>query len=192
MPKVQWNILYLRAITTNTCELLIVLLANIFTTIEKDMKNGTMVDELDLKILKLLQSDAKLTAKNLWDKIALSQTPVYERIKKLEKNGVIKKYVALLEPEKLDRGLIVFMNITIGEHKIGGREELIETISQLDEVIELFHTSGQFDFVAKVRVSNVASYRDFLVQKMSMIDNIKNIVSHMVLEEIKYSTALNI
>lgn len=156
------------------------------------MKNGTMVDELDLKILKLLQSDAKLTAKNLGDKIALSQTPVYERIKKLEKNGVIKKYVALLEPEKLDRGLIVFMNITIGEHKVGSRDELIETISNLDEVIELFHTSGQFDFVAKVRVSNVSAYRDFLVQKMSMIDNIKNIVSHMVLEEIKYSTALNI
>ena len=83
------------------------------------MKNGTMVDELDLKILKLLQGDAKLTAKNLGDKIALSQTPVYERIKKLERNGVIKKYVAILEPEKLDKSLVVFMNITILEHRLG-------------------------------------------------------------------------
>lgn len=156
------------------------------------MKNGTMVDELDRKILKLLQSDAKLTAKNLGDKIALSQTPVYERIKKMEKNGVIKKYVALLEPEKLDKGLVVFMNITIGEHKVGSRETLIKQIANLDEVTELFHTSGQFDFVAKVRLSKVSDYRDFLVTKMSAIENIKNIVGHIVLDEIKYSTELNI
>ena len=95
------------------------------------MKNGTMVDELDLKILKLLQGDAKLTAKNLGDKIALSQTPVYERIKKLERNGVIKKYVAILEPEKLDKSLVVFMNITILEHRVGSREEVINQLLNL-------------------------------------------------------------
>jgi Lrp/AsnC family transcriptional regulator, leucine-responsive regulatory protein len=156
------------------------------------MKNGTMVDEMDLKILKLLQSDAKLTAKNLGDKIALSQTPVYERIKKLERNGVIKKYVALLDPDKLNKSLVVFMNITILEHRIGSREDVINQITSLKEVTELFHTSGQFDFVAKVRVSKVSDYRDFLVEKMTSIENIKNIESHIVLEEIKYSTSLNL
>tara|TARA_B100000745_G_C19981436_1_gene332491 strand:- start:55 stop:525 length:471 start_codon:yes stop_codon:yes gene_type:complete len=156
------------------------------------MKNGTMVDETDLKILKLLQSDAKLTAKNLGDRIALSQTPVYERIKKLERNGVIKKYVAILEPEKLNKSLVVFMNITILEHKVGSREDVINHLSQLDEITELFHTSGQFDFMAKVRVSKVSDYRDFLVDRMANIENIKNIESHIVLEEIKYSTSLNI
>ena len=163
-----------------------------FATIEKDMKNDTVVDDLDLKILKLLQSDAKLTAKNLGDRIALSQTPVYERIKKLERNGVIKKYVALLEPEKLNKSLVVFMNITIREHAVGSRDLAIQQITSLDEVTEFFHTSGQFDFVAKVRVSKVSDYRDFLVEKMTIIDNIKNIESHTVLEEIKYSTCLNI
>ncbi|MFT5513845.1 MAG: DNA-binding Lrp family transcriptional regulator [Bacteroidia bacterium] len=162
-----------------------------FTSIEKDMKNGTVVDDLDLKILKLLQSDAKLTAKNLGDRIALSQTPVYERIKKLERNGVIKKYVALLEPKKLNKSLVVFMNITIREHAIGSRDLAIQQITSLDEVTEFFHTSGQFDFVAKVRVSKVSDYRDFLVEKMTIIDNIKKIESHIVLEEIKYSTSLN-
>ncbi len=151
-----------------------------------------MVDETDLKILKLLQSDAKLTAKNLGDRIALSQTPVYERIKKLERNGVIKKYVAILEPEKLNKSLVVFMNITILEHKVGSREDVINHLSQLDEITELFHTSGQFDFMAKVRVSKVSDYRDFLVDRMANIENIKNIESHIVLEEIKYSTSLNI
>jgi DNA-binding Lrp family transcriptional regulator len=163
-----------------------------FATIEKDMKNDTVVDDLDLKILKLLQSDAKLTAKNLGDRIALSQTPVYERIKKLERNGVIKKYVALLEPEKLNKSLVVFMNITIREHAVGSRDLAIQQITSLDEVTEFFHTSGQFDFVAKVKVSKVSDYRDFLVEKMTIIDNIKNIESHIVLEEIKYSTCLNI
>ena len=156
------------------------------------MKNGTMVDELDLKILKLLQGDAKLTAKNLGDKIALSQTPVYERIKKLERNGVIKKYVAILEPEKLDKSLVVFMNITILEHRVGSREEVINQLSELEEITELFQTSGQYDFMAKVRVSKVSDYRDFLVEHMASINNIKNIESHIVLEEIKYSTSLNI
>ena len=151
-----------------------------------------MVDELDLKILKLLQGDAKLTAKNLGDKIALSQTPVYERIKKLERNGVIKKYVAILEPEKLDKSLVVFMNITILEHRVGSREEVINQLSELEEITELFQTSGQYDFMAKVRVSKVSDYRDFLVERMASINNIKNIESHIVLEEIKYSTSLNI
>lgn len=155
------------------------------------MKNGTLLDELDLKILKHLQIDAKLTAKDLGDKIALSQTPVYERIKKLERNGIIKKYVALLEPQKLNKSLVVFMNITIREHGIGSRDKAIQQITSLDEVSEFFHTSGQFDFVAKVRVSKVSDYKDFLVVKMASIDNIKNIESHIVLEEIKYSTSLS-
>lgn len=97
-------------------------------------------------------------------KIALSQTPVYERIKKLERNGVIKKYVAILEPEKLDKSL-VFMNITILEHRVGSREEVIDQLSELHEITELFQTSGQYDFMAKVRVSKVSDYRDFLVEK---------------------------
>ena len=155
------------------------------------MKNGTLLDELDLKILKHLQIDAKLTAKDLGDKIALSQTPVYERIKKLERNGIIKKYVALLEPQKLNKSLVVFMNITIREHGIGSRDKAIQQITSLDEVSEFFHTSGQFYFVAKVRVSKVSDYKDFLVVKMASIDNIKNIESHIVLEEIKYSTSLS-
>ena len=97
-----------------------------------------------------------------------------------------------LEPKKLDQSLIVFMNISIGEHSLGSREAVINQIIDLDEVCELFQTSGQFDFVAKVRVSKVSDYRDFLVEKMTHVGNIKNIESHIVLEEVKYSTSINI
>ena len=84
------------------------------------------------------------------------------------------------------------MNITILEHRVGSREEVINQLSELEEITELFQTSGQYDFMAKVRVSKVSDYRDFLVERMASINNIKNIESHIVLEEIKYSTSLNI
>ncbi len=156
------------------------------------MKNGTSLDEIDVKILKLLQSDAKLTAKNIGDRIGLSQTPVYERVKKLERNGIIKRYVALVEPELLDKSLVVLMNITIQEHKIGSRESFVKSITELPQVVELYHTSGRFDFIAKVRVSKVSEYRDFLLDKITPIENVKDIDSHIVLEELKYTTSIDL
>ncbi len=150
------------------------------------------LDEVDFKILDLLQNDGKLTSKNLANQIKLTQTPVYERIRKLERNGVIRKYVALLDSKLLDKNLVIFMNITIREHSHDSREILTTQLSDLDEVIELYHTSGLYDFMAKIRVSNVKDYRDFLVNKISPIENIKDMVSHIVLDEIKYSTSIPI
>jgi len=156
------------------------------------MKNGTQMDDVDIKILKLLQDDAKLTAKNLGDRIALSQTPVYERIRKLEKKGVIRKYVALLNPEILNKSLVIFMNITVRDHSSKSRIALLEALNKLEEVVELYQTSGQFDYTAKVRVSNVTEYRNFLIDKLTPIENVKDIDSHIVMEEIKYTTSLNL
>ncbi|MFT5723275.1 MAG: Lrp/AsnC family leucine-responsive transcriptional regulator [Bacteroidia bacterium] len=148
------------------------------------------LDDIDKKILNYLQVDGKLTAKNLADKISLTQTPVYERIRKLERLGVIKNYVALIDPLSVNKELLVFMNLTLKEHGIGTRELLIKEVRMLPEVVELFHTSGVYDFVAKVRVADVQEYRDFLVEKLGRINNIKDIVSHMVLDEIIHSTKI--
>lgn len=157
------------------------------------MKNGTFyLDEVDIKILNLLQNDAKLTAKDLGDQIALSQTPVYERIKKLERQGVIRKYVALLEADALNKSLIVFMNITIREHGNGSRDAMVRQLIDLPEISELYHTSGQYDFMAKLRVSTIADYRTFLVDKMANIDNVKDINGQIVLEEVKHTTSLDL
>jgi Lrp/AsnC family transcriptional regulator, leucine-responsive regulatory protein len=150
------------------------------------------LDEVDRLILNLLQDDGKLTAKHLADKIGLTQTPVYERIRKLERLGVIRKYVALVDPQKVYKELVVFMNLTLREHGEGKRERFLEKIAALPEVVEMYHTSGVYDFMAKVRVSDVHEYRDFLVEKMGKIDNVKDIVSHMVLEEIKRSTKIEV
>lgn len=150
----------------------------------------SFLDDIDIQILEYLQRDGKLTAKNLADQINLTQTPVYERVKKLERNGVIRKYVALLDSDVLNKSLVVFMNITIREHGAEMRGSLVDFLQSLPEVVELYHTSGRYDFMAKVRVGDVKEYRDFLVNKMASSDNIKDIVSHIVLEDIKYTTEL--
>lgn len=150
------------------------------------------MDNIDLKILDFLQKDAKLTAKELAVELSLTPTPIYERIKKLEKRGIIKKYVALLDANKLDKSFIVFMNITMKEHNIKNRNKLIEQFSKLKDVTELYHTSGTYDFMARVRFANVHEYRNFLVNHISTIDNIGDIDSQIVLEEIKSSTYVNL
>ena len=150
------------------------------------------MDEFDKKILDFLQKNAKLTAKELSKSLSLSQTPIYERIKKLEKLGVIKDYVAILNADIINKGLIVFMNITIKEHGHASRKKFIDDISRLKDVSELYHTSGSYDFLAKVRFSSVKEYRDFLVNYIAIVENISDIDSQIVLEEIKASTYINL
>ena len=146
------------------------------------------IDEVDLKILDFLQKDANLTAKELSAKLSLSSTPIYERIKKLEKSGVIQKYVAILDPEKLNQHLMVFINITIKEHNQVRRTAFLDKLLSLEDVVELYHTSGSHDFMAKVRFENIKQYRDFLVNKVAPIQNIADIASQIVLDEIKNTT----
>ncbi|MBK6951203.1 MAG: Lrp/AsnC family transcriptional regulator [Crocinitomicaceae bacterium] len=150
------------------------------------------MDQIDLKILDLLQGDAKITAKDLSNRLSLSVTPIYERIRKLEKQGIIKNYVAIIDPEMVNKSLVVFLNLTIKEHNMEARSNLLRSLTSLDEISELYHTSGTYDFVAKVRFSSIKEYKDFLVNKVASIENIADIESHIVLEEIKHSTRINL
>jgi len=136
----------------------------------------------------MLQTNSERTAKEMAAELSLTTTPVYERIKKLEKAGFIKQYVALLNTDLLNKNIIIFMNMTIKDHHKEARDEFVQNMESLEEVSELYHTSGSFDFLAKVRFSNIKSYRDFLVNKVAAIRNISDIDSQIVLEEIKYST----
>ena len=150
------------------------------------------LDEIDLQILDFLQEDAKITAKEMASRLSLTPTPIYERVKKLEAEGVIQNYVALLHPEKMGKRLVVFLNITIKEHEQKLRNKFVAEISELDDITELYHTSGQYDFLANVRFDTIQEYRDFLVNKVSMISNIGDLDSSIVLEEIKSTTAIKI
>lgn len=150
------------------------------------------MDNFDKKILDFLQKDAKLTAKEMASKLSLSQTPIYERVKKLEKLGIIKSYVAILDGDATNKSFIVFMNFTIKEHNHTSRTKFIEDVLSLKDVSELYHTSGNYDFMAKVRFANIKEYRDFLVNQIATVDNISDIDSQIVLEEIKASTYINL
>lgn len=146
------------------------------------------MDKIDRKILEILQEDSMRTAKELAAELALTTTPIYERIKKLEKAGYIKQYVALLNADLLGVNIIVFMNLTIKDHQKEKRESFVKHMESLPAVIEFYHTSGSFDFLAKVRFASITEYRNFLVNEVSAIENISDIESQIVLEEIKYST----
>ena len=146
------------------------------------------MNSIDLKILDMLQTNSDRTAKEIATELSLTTTPVYERIKKLEKAGYIKQYVALLNTDLLNKNIIVFMNITIKDHHKEARDKFVTSMEALSEVSELYHTSGSFDFLAKVRFATLKDYRNFLVNQVTTIRNISDIDSQIVLEEIKYST----
>lgn len=146
------------------------------------------MDAIDLKILDILQTNSSKTAKEMAAELSLTTTPVYERIKKLEKAGYIKQYVALLNTDLLNKNIIIFMNITIKDHHKEERDKFIKSMESLNEVSEFYYTSGSFDFLAKVRFASIKEYRNFLVDKVTAIRNISDIDSQIVLEEIKFST----
>jgi DNA-binding Lrp family transcriptional regulator len=148
------------------------------------------LDSTDHKILHILQENSDLTVKEISEKVSLSSTPVHKRIKRLEESGVIKSYVALVDPVKAGKGLIVFVNIKMREHNIEKREELIANIQTFIQVIELHHTTGNYDFIAKVRVGSIDEYRNFLVNKLASIDSILDMASYIVLDSPKLTTSI--
>jgi Lrp/AsnC family leucine-responsive transcriptional regulator len=150
------------------------------------------LDKIDIQILEKLQDDAMITAKELAFDMSLTATPIYERIKKLKRSGIIKNYVALIDANLLGKNIVVFINITIKNHQSENRAKFVNQMESLDSIVELYHTSGSFDFLAKVRFSTIEHFRNFLVNELSSIHNINDIESQIVLEEIKYSTKVNL
>jgi DNA-binding Lrp family transcriptional regulator len=148
------------------------------------------MDSTDKKILNILQENALMTAKELAEKLSITSSPIYGRIRKLQDSGIIKQYVTLLDADLLNKNIIVFMNITIKDHHSDKRNEFVAQMEKLEPVMEFYHTSGSFDFLVKVRFSDIKSFRDFLVNDVASIHNISDIESQIVLEEIKYLTKI--
>ena len=148
------------------------------------------LDTIDKKILRLLQQNARLTNKVLATKLGLSITPVFERVRKLEKRGLIKKYVAILDQEKLDRGMIVFMHIKMQSHNHDSIIKLMKEVNNFDEVMECYHLTGETDFLLKVLVPNMRAYEDFVLGKFTKVSGIGNINSSIVMREVKHKTEI--
>lgn len=150
------------------------------------------LDQIDLQILKQLQEDSNINIKELAGKLFLTATPVYERIKRLERDGYIIKYVALLNKKKLNLGMTVFCNVRLKEHAKNVGSNFVKDIVALPEIIECYNIAGDYDFMLKILVEDMSSYQDFVMNKLSTIENIGNTQSVFVMGEIKHSTALAI
>lgn len=158
--------------------------------IEQSTNESTTIDELDLSILRLLQQNAKITVKEISDQVHLSTTPVHERIKRMEQSGVIKQYATLVDPGKVKKGLMVICYVSLKQHnKIAGAK-FIKSIQELDEVIECYNISGEFDFMLKVVAENMNAYYDFHVNKLSQAENIGHVQSVFVMGVIKQTHVL--
>ncbi len=148
------------------------------------------LDTIDMQILKLLQHNARITVKEISDKVHLSTTPVHERIKRLESNGIIKQYAALVDHVKVNKGLMVICYVSLKQHNKTAGTKFIKHINELNEVIECYNISGEFDFMLKVVVENMDAYYDFHVNKLSQSENIGHVQSVFVMGIIKQTHVL--
>ena len=143
------------------------------------------LDNKDLSILRLLQNNARISVKEIAEKIHLSTTPVHERIKRMEESGVIKQYATLLDYTKVKKGLMVICYVSLKQHSKNAGDKFIKTINQLEEIIECYNISGEFDFMLKVVAEDMNAYYDFHVNKLSSIENMGNVQSVFVMGVIK-------
>ena len=142
-------------------------------------------DKKDLAILKLLQENARITVKEISAKVHLSTTPVHERIKRMEATGVIKQYATLVDHTKVKKGLMVICYVSLKQHSKNAGDKFIRTIRELNEVIECYNISGEFDFMLKVVCEDMNAYYDFHVNKLSQIENMGHVQSVFVMGIIK-------
>jgi len=149
---------------------------------KEESSTAVNLDHKDLAILRLLQQNARITVKEISDKVHLSTTPVYERIKWMEETGVIKQYATLVDHSKVKKGLMVICYVSLKQHnKTAGAR----FIKDMNEVIECYNISGEFDFMLKVVEENMDSYYDFHVNRLSEIENIGNVQSTFVMSVVK-------
>jgi len=148
------------------------------------------LDLKDIQLLALLQEDSKRTTKEFANHLDLSVTAVYERIKRLEKSGVVTKYVALVSKEKVDRAFMVLCHVKLVQHTKNNVLKFEKEVVALNEVVECYHTSGDYDYILKIYVSDMAAYRNFMVTKLTALDHIGSTQSSFVINEVKHTTRI--
>ena len=150
------------------------------------------LDETDLQILKTLQKNAKLTTKELADAVHLTPTPVFERQKRLERQGYIKKYVAVLDPEKLNQGLLVFCKVKLKQMNREIADAFTRRIQRIPEVTECYNTSGEYDYLLKIRARDMKQYQEFVLNKLGTIESLGSLESTFVMSEVKNDHGISI
>ena len=149
------------------------------------------MDQIDRKILDLLQHDATLSIAEIGNRVGLSQTPCWKRIQKMEAEGVIERRVALLKPEKLGLGLTVFVSIETADHSRDVAGALRRIVATMPEVLEFYRMAGDVDYMLRVVVADMAAYDAFYKKLIATIP-LKNVTSRFAMERVKSTTVLPI
>ncbi|MFP7657420.1 MULTISPECIES: Lrp/AsnC family transcriptional regulator [Chryseobacterium] len=147
-------------------------------------------DETDKKLLLFLQEDSKQTTKELSYKLGLSVTAIYERVRKLENTGVISKYVAILDKHKIQKDFMVLCHVKLTQHKKEYVLQFEKEVMNLHEVTECFHVSGDYDYILKICVQDIADYRNFMLTKLTTLQHIASTHSSFMISEVKNTTAI--
>jgi Lrp/AsnC family leucine-responsive transcriptional regulator len=151
-----------------------------------------MLDTIDKKLVNLLQQDSKQTTKQLSLQLNLSVTAVYERVKKLENQKVIEKYVAIVNKNKIEKSFLVFCHIKLIQHSKEYLNTFEYEVLKLEEVSECFHVSGDYDYILKIYVKDMDAYRNFVVTKLTAIKHIGSTHSTFAIEQVKNTTAIQL
>ena len=148
------------------------------------------LDKTDLEILRTLQENARLTTKELASRVSLS--PVFERLKRLESKGYIKKYIAILDAEKLHRGFIVFCNVKLRRINRDIAAEFTQMIQTIPEVTECYNVSGSYDYLLKIHAPDMKYYQEFILNVLGSIDCLGSIESTFVMDEVKHQFGIHL
>lgn len=151
--------------------------------------NALVLDEMDVKILRILQEDCTRPVAEIGKEVGLSTTPCWRRIQKLEEAGVIRQRVAVLDPAKVNAGVTVFVSIKTDEHSLGWLQRFDAAVKDLPEVVECYRMSGDVDYLLRVVVPDIAAYDTFYKKLISRIE-IAKVSSAFAMEQMKYTTAL--
>lgn len=143
------------------------------------------IDHIDLRILRCLQADSNVTTKELAAKVHLSVTPVFERVRRLERNGYIRGYVAILDGNKLNHGFTVFCMVKLKQLNTQIALSFVSAVGAIDEVVECYNISGEYDYMLKIQVPDMRAYQQFLIHKLGNLDMLGSLQSHFVMAEEK-------
>jgi len=150
------------------------------------------IDSIDKQILSILQQDAQITNVELARKIGISPPAMLERVKRLEKNGIIKRYVAIVDPSKVSKGIFALVSVSLSAHQLSSIDQFTRQIKKLDEVLECYHVAGEEDFILKIAVSSIEEYEKFILGKLTKINGVSKVNTKFVLSTVKYKTKIKI
>lgn len=151
------------------------------------MANMESLDEVDSKLLRLLQQNSRLTVKELSDKVNLSTSPTFERQKRLEREGYIKHYGAVVDHRKLGNNIIVLCNIRLKQHTHDMIQQFMDRVQTIEQITECYNTTGDYDFLIKVYAHDMQDYQDFMLNTLGNIDCVGSLHSVIVIGEVKDS-----